>query len=40
MRSLVDDAKAQKAGFKRVLRDVLDRVAASWMRCGRDKALR
>lgn len=27
MRSLVDDAKAQKAGFKRVLRDVLDRVA-------------
>ena len=27
MRSLVDDAKAQKAAFKRVLRDVLDRVA-------------
>ena len=27
MRSLVDDAKAQKVGFKRVLRDVLDRVA-------------
>ena len=27
-RSLVDDAKAQKAGFKSVLRDVLDRVAS------------
>lgn len=28
MKSLVDDAKAQKAGFKSVLRDVLDRVAS------------
>ena len=28
MRSLVEDAKAQKAGFKSVLRDVLDRVAS------------
>ena len=27
-RSLVDDAKAQKAGFKSVLRDVLDRVSS------------
>ena len=28
LKSLVDDAKAQKAGFKSVLRDVLDRVAS------------
>ena len=38
MRSLVDDAKRLEGGVQTCAEDVLDRVAASWMRCGRDGA--